>query len=57
MTEETITIKKSYYETLKRSHELLTALQEYGVDNWEGYSEAMNLAFPEEEEDGDLEDE
>lgn len=51
MTEEMITIKKSWYETLKRSHELLMALQECGVDNWEGYSEANNLAFPDEEED------
>lgn len=51
MAEETITIKKSYYETLNRSHKLLMALQECGVDNWEGYNEAMKIAFPEEDED------
>ena len=51
--EATITIKRKFYETLKRSHDLLMALQECGVDNWEGYSDAVNLAFPNEDEDQD----
>jgi hypothetical protein len=53
MPEETITIKLSYYKTLKRSHDLIMALQECGVDNWEGYSDAVNIAFPNEDEDED----
>jgi hypothetical protein len=53
MANETTTIKTSYYETLKRSHDLLMALQEYGVDNWEGYSEAVRIAFPDADEDED----
>lgn len=33
--------------------QLLDALEAWGVDNWEGYSEAHKEAFPEEHEDED----
>lgn len=45
MSDTNVTIKRTYYETLKHSHDLLIALQECGVDNWEGYSEAVRQAF------------
>lgn len=41
------------YKRLIRNERLLLALQECGVDNWEGYSEAIRIAFPEEDEDDD----
>jgi hypothetical protein len=43
MTEEMVTISKEYFERLRHAYDLLMALQESGVDNWEGYSEAMSL--------------
>lgn len=52
--EPTITIKRKFYETLKRSHDLLMALQECGVDNWDGYSQAVNIAFPDEDEEDEV---
>ncbi len=52
MPDKNVTIKKSYLDTLKRSHAMFMALRECGVDNWEGYNEAMKLAFPS-EDDGD----
>lgn len=39
------------YQRLVKAEKLLLALRECGVDNWEGYSEAVKLAFPEEEDD------
>lgn len=36
-SEETITIKKSEYKELKDRDLWLTALENCGVDNWEGY--------------------
>jgi hypothetical protein len=50
MPDDNITIKRSYYDILQRSHTLFIALQECGVNNWEGYGEAMRLAFPEDDE-------
>lgn len=50
---EKISIDKVYYDTLKRASALLQCLQECGVDNWEGYSEAQKLfseLYPDEEE-------
>ncbi len=38
---------------LLRAEKLLMALQECGVDNWDGYSEAVRIAFPNEDEDED----
>jgi len=53
MTEETVTISKSWYEFLLYRDRVLAALDEFGVDNWEGYSDAM--ATLDEEDDGDEE--
>ena len=41
MDETMVTISKKEYEELQRDRDYLFALQEAGVDNWEGYSEAM----------------
>lgn len=41
VTEETITISKRYYEELVERSTELAALDAYGVDNWEGYGDAM----------------
>lgn len=40
---ETVTLTKKEYEYLVKAEERLSALEEMGVDNWEGYSEAMKL--------------
>jgi PHD/YefM family antitoxin component YafN of YafNO toxin-antitoxin module len=40
---ETVTLTKEEYEYLVKAEERLSALEEMGVDNWEGYSEAMKL--------------
>jgi len=37
----TIEIDKEEYEQLKKDQEFLQALEECGVDNWEGYEEAI----------------
>lgn len=43
--EETITITRAEYDSLKEDQELLLFIQDAGVDNWEGYSYALeNLA-------------
>lgn len=43
MSEETITITKKEHERLLKSDALLSCLEELGVDNWDGYSEAWSL--------------
>lgn len=40
-TEETITIKRSRYLSLLEADRMLRALEAAGVDNWEGYDEAL----------------
>ena len=42
MIKETVTISKREYEELLASVKVLNALQEFGVDNWEGYGDAMS---------------
>ena len=42
-------------DRLLRAEMLLLALQECGVDNWEGYSDAISIAFPEEDAEEDAE--
>lgn len=39
--EETVVIKRSEYERLLKNSEVLDALESMGVDNWEGYGDAM----------------
>jgi len=41
--EETIKITKKEYEELKSSQTLLFALQGAGVDNWEGWDDAIEI--------------
>ena len=41
--EETITISKKEYESLLEDSEKLSALEAAGVDNWEGYDNAMEM--------------
>lgn len=48
---EQVTISKKVYDRLIEDSNLLSCLQAAGVDNWEGYSFAL------EECDGDSEDE
>jgi len=40
---ETVTISKKEYEELLEDQKMLNALQDAGVDNWEGYDYAMEL--------------
>ncbi len=40
---ETVTLTKEEYEYLVKAEERLSVLEEMGVDNWEGYSDAMKL--------------
>lgn len=43
MNDETITIKKSEYDSLQKRSAWLGDLESAGVDNWEGYDFACNL--------------
>ena len=42
--EETITISKKEYAKLLKDQWLLECLKDAGVDNWEGYDEAVRMA-------------
>lgn len=48
---ESVTISKDYYEQLERDSALLNALKCVGVDNWRGYSDAMEMLEKESEKD------
>ena len=48
--EDSRVISEEEYQNLKESDAVLTALENAGVDNWDGYGYAME-AFIEEEED------
>ena len=41
LSTERITILKTEYDQLLERDRILTALEAAGVDNWEGYSEAL----------------
>ena len=41
--EETITISKEEYEELVEDSDILGYLRAVGVDNWEGWDDAMEL--------------
>jgi hypothetical protein len=49
--EETITITKQEYDQLVEDQQFLHALQNAGVDNWEGYDYALELLEKDEGED------
>ena len=40
MENETVTISRKEYDQLQKDAAMLNALENCGVDNWEGYSEA-----------------
>ncbi len=43
MSDKTITIPLEQFDSLCRDEEKLAALEMAGVDNWEGYDEAMRI--------------
>jgi hypothetical protein len=43
MNKETVTISKKEYESLLEDRKWLQALENAGVDNWEGYDYAREL--------------
>ena len=43
-------ITEEEYIKLRADQDVLDALEACGVDNWSGYSDAMDLLFPEEDE-------
>ncbi len=47
--EETITITLKEYEELREATRTLNALEAAGVDNWDGYDEALSLMEENEE--------
>lgn len=52
MNKETVTITKKKYDRLVDAARTLAALEAHGVDNWEGYYEAIGeLDDDEDEED------
>ena len=47
-----VTIPKSVYSNLLKQSEILVALHNAGVDNWEGYETALGeVSFDEEKEE------
>ena len=48
---ETITIKKEEYDMLVQNSNMLDALHECGVDNWEGYGDAMRMVIGDDDDD------
>jgi hypothetical protein len=40
---EMITISKEEYDELVKDSDFLHALEQAGVDNWEGYSDAVDI--------------
>lgn len=48
MISETVTITYQEYENLKQAARKLEALEDAGVDNWEGYSAALSGFYKEE---------
>lgn len=42
-TEDTVTISKSEYNSLLRDEQKLQAFESAGVDNWQGYDDAMDI--------------
>lgn len=41
--EEQVTISKTYFDKLVRIEMQMTALESAGVDNWQGYGDAMEI--------------
>ncbi len=49
MSQELVTITEEEYQSLKEDARLLQCLRAAGVDNWEGWDDAIDI-FNEEEE-------
>ena len=49
MNEETVTISKAEYDKLYDAAEWLSYLERAGVDNWDGFDEAIRLREEDEE--------
>jgi hypothetical protein len=47
---ETVTMSQKRFRKLLTCEKELRALKAFGVDNWEGYSEAMRAVYGDEEE-------
>lgn len=45
-----VTISKNHLEGLEKARAKLDALEQAGVDNWEGYSMAMSILGGEDDE-------
>jgi hypothetical protein len=45
METETVTISKTEYERLLESEDKLACLEAVGVDNWQGFDDAMSMFF------------
>jgi hypothetical protein len=41
--EEMVTITKARYDQMVKELDFLEALRQAGVDNWQGYDEAVNI--------------
>lgn len=48
---ETVTITKDLFERMLESHRFLNHLENWGVDNWDGYGYARQAMREEDEED------
>lgn len=48
--EDTVTITRKRYEDLLEARDLLKALEDEGVDRWEGYDEAISSFYKEKED-------
>ena len=46
-----IDIKEKDWELIQQKLDFLNALEAYGVDNWDGYSDAHNDVYGDEDED------
>ena len=51
MSDQQITIPLDEYHSLLNDSHILACLEDAGVDNWEGYGEAMKLVRKGEEDD------
>ena len=48
---DTVTISKKEYDELRKDSEILQALYANGVDNWDGYSDAVGYSYEDETEE------
>jgi hypothetical protein len=51
---ETITITKKEYDELKEAYEEMNMLRSHGVDNWDGYGEAMHELYNDDESEEEI---